>query len=61
MKTENIIVLIINLLLGQISESSNKIMEQLRKYDDENDINKDVSMVLFIYSDQPKSVNCDSF
>ena len=51
MKTENIIILIINLLLGQISESSNKIMEQLRKYDDENDINKDVSMVLFIYSD----------
>ena len=45
MIAEKIIVLIINLLLGQISESSNKIMERLQKYDDDNN-DKDISMVL---------------
>ena len=43
MISENIIVLSISLLLGgQVSESSNKIMERLRKYDNDNE---DISMV----------------
>ena len=52
MITKKFIILIISLLLGKISnpESSNKIMERLRKYDDDNNTNnKYTSMVLFKY------------
>ena len=48
MINKNIIVLSISLLLvGQLSESSNKIMETYRKYDDD-DNNKDISMILLV-------------
>ena len=44
MITEKMIVLIINLLLGQITESSNKMRERLKNCDSD----KDISMVLYI-------------
>ena len=44
MITEKMIVLIINLLLGQITESSNKMRERLKNCDSD----KDIIMVLFI-------------
>ena len=45
MMTEKMIALMINLLLGQITESSNKMRERLKNCNSD----KDISMVLYTY------------
>ena len=45
MMTEKMIALMINLLLGQITESSTRMRERLKNCDSD----KDISMVLYTY------------